>query len=377
MEAFRGTDRQRHGFCIGSKRKGIIMKKQRKISKKKVLLIIVCALFLIAAGLVLSNHLFSDFSDLNKTDKQILSELDEYVGETEKEDVWAGYDLGSKTILVMNTDSGKAYMISSESPVKSIFAKEISMPKDSHIKVYRLSYLTPQLLPIRVTGGNFNTAGETYEVLGKEVYYTKYDEEDSINSKYSSRHYITFLTHEAFHYYMQNDWKGGYRFTGELSEKDIELLGSEYDVLGQIQDELKKDEPSKDALHSYAADYVDIMRQRIKADPKYVESELSMETAEGTAQYVSIKASDIVGYDFGVMYFDNVKEVPFSEVIPALKAKKIKKAFLADRMPYETGALLCQLLEELDVKGWQERLNEQTKDEPVTIFSEIEAYISG
>ena len=101
-----------------------------------------------------------------------------------------------------------------------------------------------------------------------------------------------------------------------------------------------------------------------------------METAEGTAQYVGIKASKIVGYDYGVMYFDNTKDVSFSEVIPMLKAGGIDKSFLADRMPYETGALLCELLEALHVENWQEHLNAQTADTPVTLYSEIHEFLA-
>ena len=101
-----------------------------------------------------------------------------------------------------------------------------------------------------------------------------------------------------------------------------------------------------------------------------------METIEGTAQYVGIKASEIVGYDYGVMYFDNTKDVSFSDVIPALRAGQIEQSFLADRMPYETGALLCELLDALRVDGWQERLKAQTKENPVTLYSVICDYLT-
>ncbi len=35
--------------------------------------------------------------------------------------------------------------------------------------------------------------------------------------------------------------------------------------------------------------------------------------------------------------------------------------FFADRMPYETGAILCLLMDELEVPDWQGVLNHQTK----------------
>ena len=79
------------------------------------------------------------------------------------------------------------------------------------------------------------------------------------------------------------------------------------------------------------------MEQRLQANPAYLQAELSMETAEGTASYAAIQAARAVGYDLGVMYFDNQKNVSFTEVIPMLRAGKIDASFLADRMPYEPG----------------------------------------
>lgn len=55
---------------------------------------------------------------------------------------------------------------------------------------------------------------------------------------------------------------------------------------------------------------------------------------------MGIKASKLVGYDYGVMYFDNQKNVSFSEVIPMVTSGVVEGSFLANRMPYETGALL-------------------------------------
>ena len=51
------------------------------------------------------------------------------------------------------------------------------------------------------------------------------------------------------------------------------------------------------------------------ANEDYVQKEMSAETMEGTATYAGIQASRRVGYDFGVMYFSNRKDVPFSEII--------------------------------------------------------------
>ena len=69
------------------------------------------------------------------------------------------------------------------------------------------------------------------------------------------------------------------------------------------------------------------------------------------------------------MYFDNAKNVSLSEVMPNVEEGALDKSFLADRMPYETGALLCLLMDAIDVPNWQESLNNQTQNNPVTLYS--------
>lgn len=72
--------------------------------------------------------------------------------------------------------------------------------------------------------------------------------------------------------------------------------------------------------------------------------------------YVGIKASAIVGYDCGVMYFDNVKNVPFSEIEPNVEAGHCAKSGLADRIPYEMGGLLRSHFVDARSKGRDSRL---------------------
>ena len=93
--------------------------------------------------------------------------------------------------------------------------------------------------------------------------------------------------------------------------------------------------------------------------------------------YVGIQASRRVGYDFGVMYFSNRKDVPFSEIITQYRAGNIDKSYLADRIPYETGGLLCLLMDELEVPNWQETLNNQTLDAPVSLYSTLKDWVEG
>lgn len=351
------------------------MKHQKKHFMKYVYVLLVL-LLLTAAITLAANHFSSDYDSLNAADQTILSELDLYCKANKESGIWSGYTLEDKPILAINGTFGKAYLINPKTEPRSLFAKRLAMPEDSSLQVYRLSVLAPQVFSMRFSIGNFNTIGKIYRLFDNEVYFTKYTEKASLEPQYSSMHYMTLLSHEAFHYYMQENWAGGNRFSEELSDTDIDLISSEYDVLAKIQTELAADTPSKDTLLQYAKEYAAIMEQRIAANPQYLNAELSMEAAEGTAQYVCIKASKIVGYDYGVMYFNNTKDVSFSDVIPILRSGAIEPSFLADKMPYETGSLLCQLLDALEVNSWQDSLNAQTKEQSVTLYSVIREYLA-
>ncbi len=321
----------------------------------------------VLAGTTAANWLLPrDYDSLDSTGQSVLAELERFCAAGAGQPLWPGFELERAPLLLVDGRLGSAYLVNPERPPESLFAVEIQMPEGSPLRVYRVAL--PGSLGVRIAAGDFNTVGKPFRCLGGEVYFLRYQRERSLEQPYSSGHFITLLAHEAFHYYMQNNWPGGGRFAGELSEGDVDLLERQYEILSQISLELEKRAPSRQNLLDQARDYVAAVEARIEANPGYLRQELAMETAEGTAQYVGILASERVGYDFGVMYFDNVKSVPFDQVIPTLRAGKIEASFLADRMPYETGAPLCQLMEALELPGWREELNGQSPAAPRTLF---------
>ena len=114
---------------------------------------------------------------------------------------------------------------------------------------------------------------------------------------------------------------------------------------------------------------------RMDANTDYTLAETSKETAEGTATYVRIKASKMVGYDYGVMYFDNAKNVSFGDVFTEVDAGKVQRKYLNSRMPYETGALLCEMLDAMHAPNWQQTLNQQTLKSPATLYTVIKSNV--
>lgn len=348
-----------------------MMKKKGKIIVGAVLSIIVVGISYIG----IENQFHSDYGQLDEADQYILDEINKYVEDTEEKDIWEDFDLGDKTLLALEDSFGSAYLINPEKEVRSIFAKKITMPSDYKIEAYRIAAIEPQLLQFRWEG-NFNTSGEKYILYGNEVFFTKYNETDAVMKQYSSSHYLTFLAHEAFHYYMQNDWMEGSTYSTEgMSWEDKELLYQEYEILEKIQKALISEEKDKKIYLEYAKEYVDIVKERMKKNPEYVKKEIERETIEGTATYVGIEASEIVGYDYGVMYFDNIKNVPFSDLKNTVEAGAYDISNLADRIPYETGAMLCQFIDKLEIPDWQKKMNGQTRENPVTLYSIIEQFV--
>ena len=147
-------------------------------------------------------------------------------------------------------------------------------------EVYRISPLAPQLLSLRAEG-NFNTIGKTYTCFGSEVYFVQYDPEAAMSKPYTASHFITFLSHEAFHYYMQDSWPAGSTYSMEgLSADGRELLYQEYEVLADLQNALLAGRTDRSALLAYTQQYLDIVAQRIQRDPAFLEQELARETVE-------------------------------------------------------------------------------------------------
>lgn len=355
--------------------------KHKTNKRKRSLLLAVAAFFLIYTALVASNFFENSYDALNTTDQAVLSELNTLFNSEKEKNIWMDYRLLDHTILAINTEGvlHYAYLVNPEKEVHSLFAREIQLPVDFSIKVYRISAVFPQMAQFLLPS-NFNTIGTHYSVCGNDVYFTKFNA-DSFGKKYDSRHYITFLSHEAFHYFMQNDWAGGERFdTSELTAADLELMVPLYETYKELLDELEKTPVDKEKIIELAKRYVAISSERYQANPTYMKAEALAETAEGTATYIGLHASEAVGYDFGIMTVNgpnNEKtELPVDLIVPMLKDGRLDKSTIASNFVYDTGALLCELLDALEVTDWQKRLNNQTKEKTVTLYSLIADYVS-
>lgn len=350
---------------------------------KIIITLLLIALILLVTDAFINKKISSNgaISDL---DKKALEELKlVYEADSKNGDgkFWKNFMLSDHSVLLISKDSHYSYLINPEKEPISIFASKLKMQKDNKqckqkFNVYRISLLYPKLWPIKIFGGNFNTIGKTTNVMKSKVYYIKFDS-DNFNKKYSSNHLVTFLYHEAFHYFMQNNWPGGERFIGNLDKDDMDLLEEKLNLLDQAKVLINNKSRDQSELIKVGEKILSIEEKRKKSNSAYVEKENMMETVEGTATYMGIMASKAVGYDFGPMYFDNIKDVPFSDVLPTYKEGRLDQGFLRDRLPYETGAQITLLLDELDPeKNWQTYLNKQSKENPKTLLDALKEILN-
>ncbi|EGO5077190.1 hypothetical protein H6229_002743 [Enterococcus faecalis] len=198
----------------------------------------------------------------------------------------------------------------------------------------------------------------------------------NIQKKRSNKHFVPFLVHESFHYYMQRDWKNASIHAQTYSDKELNLLNKEYILLDKIKKELSNSTPNKENLIHLSQQYISIVEQRGHdfSLEKLIEEQMA-ETIEGTAQYVQIKAAKIINYDYDILYFLN-KTISFSEAIHDIKKQVVNQSIIGSDIVYSSGALLCKLLDFFEVSNWQETLNKQTLNDSVTLYSLLKNFIN-
>lgn len=122
------------------------------------------ALLLVALGTVLFNRVGAEYRSLNDADQQLLREFSQYCEQTQRADIWNGFNLSHRTVLAIGGLFQPSYLINPSAEVRSPFAVKLKMPEDIPLEVYRLSWLTPQVMKWKLSIGNFNEIGQTYRL---------------------------------------------------------------------------------------------------------------------------------------------------------------------------------------------------------------------
>ena len=336
--------------------------------------------FVLTLFFVIKNQFSTNFKDLSKDNQIVLQEMEDYYKAYKKKKIWAGYDLNKYSFLAVNGRGGEAYLINPKESVDSIFAKEIKMPSDFEVKVYRIAEMSPSL---------YKTYGvekfNLLDVCNNEVFYLRYNKDRNIDDgNYDAYHFITFLSHEAFHNQVQPSWGneelGGRFSTESLTDKDKRILAIRYDILQNIQEEIWKETANLDILKENIKKYIVESEKLEKSNPTYFKDETMEETFEGTANYVSSKASKAANYKYNVTCFSDskgqkIEHIPFNKLMPLIEDGKMDISRISSDWVYASGGLWCEVLDKLGNTNWQIQLNNQTTEKPVTLYDLIKETI--
>ncbi|MEG2213056.1 MAG: hypothetical protein RRY35_04075, partial [Clostridiales bacterium] len=254
-------------------------------------------------------------------------------------------------------------------------AQKIVMPADYVLQEVCLLRDVP--FAIKKLKGNF-CDNDAQITLGdsQQVFCLKYNENCFNADTDPAFRFVSFLSHEAMHYYMQQNWKIDAPYVGDLTAADIQLLGLKYAILDAMRLETDKEQADKATLAALVHEYVGLGESRKQAQPVYFEAEQLQETAESAANYAALQAVKDTGGSFGVLAFaGNPGRVTFMNVFEQMAQGNYSASrFIGNWELYNTGLQLELVLDALGVSDWQQKLNAQTKDAPVVIYDLLAVY---
>ncbi len=326
------------------------------------------------------NYFNANYESLSSKDQTVLSELDTYFQEYSDKEIWEGYDLKEHTLLMVDGRFGHAYLINPQNSLKNLFAAEIEMPENSTLTVYRIAAMTPSLFSTYFFASFSGT--DPINVCGNEAFFLRYEDANFKHEADDSFHFMVHLNHEAFHNLVQSHWTeedssiGGRFFTESLTEGDYDNLDGIFSVMEKIQTELSNEKPDQEILLTYINEYLTACEKLKQSNPDFFNDYINEETFEGTATYIGLATAKAIGYHFlagsvAASNGEHTDHYPLDQVIPMILSGAMSDSTLSSHWPYQTGALLCQVLDEMGNKTWQQQLNEQSHDQILTLHALI------
>lgn len=338
----------------------------------KVLLVLLAVLIVFSLGDTICNRCIrKSYDSLSSTDKELFKQISMITTEDGQigSELWTDYDM-TPTILVQkgnhlnfandtfNLIRGNVYAIGVKGLENKWYAQKIDMPEKLHLPdVYRLSVLTPGIAGTWSPLGNFESAGQSIS-LGDSchVYFFKYNRKLLENPDRPDDAFLSFWAHESFHYLLQTDWNEGESYIRPEDETGFLNLGVQYAALDELTYAL---EHGSDAdLQTAVDDYVVASEACLSYDKSGFNKASLHETLEGCAQYAGVNAAELSGGELKLMPYKNEKQRSF---VYYMKMMASTPGHLDEVCwnRYQSGVLLCQVLDKLNVKDWQKRLNSQ------------------
>lgn len=331
---------------------------------KIILVILILALILIGANLGLNKFNKTNFEQLSEHDQTLISDINKLDTMIKNQPLWTDYQFADKTFVLANGRFKYSYIINPKEEPSGLGVTMINLPQDYNIKVYRMAGVAYTNLQFHIAKGNFNTEGQKISAYNNEVFYLRYDK--SRFEREDDGYVISFLVHEAFHYFMEENWILPYQVPTEaISDEGAITLAEIYTVCGEMQTNIEN-QGSNEELIGLVHQYNSLYQSLKNSDPDYASYFASQELNEGTAQYVGYKANvdlerqpilfpnpttEDQGYNIGDFSMD-IRQAP-------------DPVFYTRSMPYHTGKLLCLVLDKVGPSDWQAQLNAQTKENPI------------
>lgn len=350
-------------------------------SKGKIIIIsLIILLLCIVSGNILINKFHNtNYNNFNSVDKEMFNKLSDIYKEFDKngDKLWPDYDFEKMPLILIRTYKDKgilrkyAYAINVEGMKDGIFSKEVTMPKDLDLpKVYRISSLDPQLFKSFMPG-NFGTI----DVKGQKVFYFKYYpkmiENPDLYFDFSS-----FLLHEAFHTYKQENWEydkndGEYIESYPNNKENYALIGVEFSLLDKALETNNKED-----IEKYLKDWTIIRTYRYEKWPQ-LKNETNTEAIEGTARYMEYEYSKLTGGKLTVLAN---KEAPYHvSFIQAFNyianGEAESPEFLKRPMRYEVGSALGLLMDELNI-NWKSQIEDSNDNPGETQYEILKKYFN-
>lgn len=319
------------------------------------------------------------YEQLPKVEQNMLRELDLLF---KANDPWEGFRLSERPLLLarkgdilaskekgFNLLKGYSYAVNVKGLDGKYYAKKIRMPKGFKIPyVYRLSLFAPAAWESWNPVGNFGRVKKLGET--KDVFMFKYNKDTLDSDMSSNMQFAAFLPHEAFHFFMQQDWdEEEGRGSEDMSKENLYLTGLQYEILDRMNTT-----KSRKKLKELAGDYIKVMNQRIQKYKDTVLAANKTETIEGCATYIALTYSrQINNQRFKLLFkIKEDKNRNFLTAFSYISTGLVPKKELFNGMLYDTGATLCMTLDRLDGEQWKRNLNGQKKDSILTLYEELE-----
>lgn len=357
------------------------MKKKYNKTILIITTIFIMMVICLVVDIILNKTLHTKYEKFNSTDKEMFEKLSNIYGEFNEnsDELWSeNYKLNEMPMILIRTNKDKgivrkyAYAINVGGIDKNIFAKKMTMTKDLNLpKVYRLSKFDTNMISTWFPS-NFGTIN----IEEKQAFYFKYHpkmiENPDLYFDFSS-----FLLHESFHVYNQENWmydklgNGEYIENYPTNKENYALMGVEFELLDKCMQENNKSE-----IKRYLKQWTMIRAYRYEKWPQLI-GETKTEAIEGTARYIEYKYSELMGGNLTVLA---TKEKPYHVTFTyafdcIASGKGPKTSYLKRTMKYETGSALGLIMDNVNIK-WKKDIEDSKSERGETQYEILKKYFN-